>query len=206
MFPNCGKRRERIRYEGRGMRRGYRFTVPASIIVLALVSCLLATSAGAAVKIEKINYKGWAGSYRMTNGTVDVVVVPAVARIMRYGFVGGPNLLWENEKALGKPAKPGDWPNFGGDKAWPWPQDDWPKRTGGSGWPPPPATDQVAHIARLVGRDTVRLTSPVVAGYGIRIVRDITLNPTGTQVRIRTRFDKVRGSGGSSALPMGVWV
>lgn len=188
------------------MTRQGRLAAAAVTVLWFLVLCLVpARAALAAVKIEKVNYKGWTNSYRMNNGTVDVVVVPAVARIMRYGFVGGPNLLWENEKALGKLAKPGDWPNFGGDKAWPWPQSEWPQRIGGD-WPPPAASDQSAHTARIVGKDTVRLTSPVVVGYGIRIVRDITLRPTGTQVHIRTRFDKVRDSRGSSDVPMGVWV
>lgn len=200
-----------MREGGRGMRgrTGYRFAVPALAVLLSLVACLFpGRTADAAVRIEKVNYKGWAGSYRMTNGTVEVVIVPAVARIMRYGFVGGPNLLWENPKALGKPAKPGDWPNFGGDKAWPWPQDDWPKHIG-KGWPPPAAADQMPHAAFVLG-DTVRLASRPLTEYGITIVRDITLSPTGTQVRIRTRFEKSKlrhkDAPGAQSMPVSVWV
>lgn len=172
------------------------------LAALLLVLCGVFTAPSRAeVKIEKVSYKGWDGAYRLSNGTVEVVVVPGVARIMRYGFIGGPNLLWENAKEVGKPARIGQWPNFGGDKAWPWPQDDWPARAG-SAWPPPAASDQTPHAAKTVGRDTLRLTSPLIVGYGVRIVRDITLSERGAQVRITTRFEKQREG---ADFPVGVW-
>jgi len=143
--------------------------------------------------IQRFHYKGWPDAYRLFNGEAEVVVVPAVARVLRFARLGGPNLVWENPATLGQPAKAGEWPNFGGDKAWPWPQDDWPKRLSGD-WPPPTGADDVPHAAEVTGRDTVRLTSPVVAGYGVRIVRDITLHGTGAKVTTRTRLEKVEGA------------
>src|SRR3982750_3663343 len=89
------------------------------------------------MSVEKTAYQGWPEAYRLSNGTVDVVVVPAIGRIMRYGPVGRQNLLWKTPRPAGKPASPGkEWANFGGDKVWPWPQDDWPQRAGRA-WPPP---------------------------------------------------------------------
>ncbi|MBC8101702.1 MAG: hypothetical protein H7Z41_03845 [Cytophagales bacterium] len=154
-----------------------------------------------AVTITPTNYKGWADSFRLSNGTVEVVVVPAIARIMRYGYIGGPNQLWENPIPAGQPAKPGDWPNFGGDKAWPWPQDEWPQRIGRD-WPPPAGADQVPYLLEQIGGGAVRITSPLVIGFGLRIVRDITLSPTGTRVRIETRLVKVRTS---VSPPLAAW-
>lgn len=173
---------------------------------MAWVAALLGAGLGggtvqAAVTVERTTYKGWQGAYRLSNGTVEVVVVPAVARVMRYGFVGGPNVLWENPAAAGRPAKAGDWPNIGGDKLWPWPQDDWPLRTGRS-WPPPSASDQAAHHAEIVGGETLRLTSPLVSPYGIRMIRDIRLAATGTQVTLVNRFVKARDG---ADFPVAVW-
>lgn len=172
---------------------------------LLLLACGLvlgmALGASARVTIESVRYSGWEGAYRLTNGTVDLVVVPAVARIMRYGYVGGPNVLWNNPVPAGMPARPGDWPNFGGDKAWPWPQDEWPQYIGHD-WPPPEAADQVPFDAEIVGQDTVRISSPLVIGFGLRIVRYITLAPAGTRVTIVTRLEKIRAGGNR---PLGAW-
>lgn len=163
--------------------------------------------AEAAVTIQRMNYKGWPDSIRLTNGTAEAVVVPQVARILRYGFVGGPNLMWEgtpDAQAAGA-KKIGEWVNYGGDKAWPWPQDDWGTRTKGTygGWPPPPGVDQVAHEAKVTGKDTVRLTSPVIAGFGLRIVREITLAPEGTRLTVKTRFEQAEGD--PASLPVAPW-
>jgi hypothetical protein len=158
-------------------------------------------SAHAGVYIEKTSYRGWKNCYRMTNGTIDLVIVPQVGRIMRYGFAGGPNMLWENPTVAGKPIPLGEWPNTGGDKIWPWKQDDWGKITG-TAWPPPPGADQAAHQAEIIGKDTVRMTSTVVVPYGMRIVRDIRLAPSGTQVFLSNRFVKIRDG---ADYNVGVW-
>ena len=53
--------------------------------------------------MEKIDYKGWPNSYRLSNGTVDLVVTTDVGpRIIRFGFVGGENEFKEYEDMLGK--------------------------------------------------------------------------------------------------------
>ena len=35
------------------------------------------------VKIDRIEYHGWAGCYRVSNGSVELLYVPQVGRIMR---------------------------------------------------------------------------------------------------------------------------
>ncbi|GIV16481.1 MAG: hypothetical protein KatS3mg022_1916 [Armatimonadota bacterium] len=157
------------------------------LCVCSIIPCVAAW----AQQVERVSYKGWQDCYRLTNGTVELVVVPSIARIMHYGFVGEPNMLWVNPATEGRPVKPGEWPNHGGDKAWVWPQDEWEMRTG-RGWPPPSATDQVPHQAEIIAGNVIRLTSPLVAGYGVRIVREIRLEPSGTRVHILTRLEKVR--------------
>jgi hypothetical protein len=170
------------------------------VVALLLLFALSAT-VRANVTITRTTYKGWADAYRMTNGTVELVVVPSVGRVMRYGFVGGPNVLWENPTVAGKPIPLGTWPNTGGDKIWPWPQDDWGKLLPAA-WPPPAAADQAPHQAAIVGKDTLRLTSGIVSPWGVRIVRDIRLDSSGTGVHFTNRFTRV--SAGESS-PIGVW-
>src|SRR5207237_346878 len=62
----------------------------------------VAQASWGAVTAQRLPYHGWSGAYRLSNGTVDLVFVPQIGRIMRYGYVGGPNMLFENEKLSGK--------------------------------------------------------------------------------------------------------
>ncbi len=169
--------------------------------ILCVCSMILCAAAWAQ-QVERISYKGWQDCYRLTNGTVELVVVPSIARIVHYGFVGEPNTLWVNPATEGAPVHPGEWPNHGGDKAWVWPQDEWEMRTG-RGWPPPSATDQVPHQVEVLHGHLLRLTSPLIAGYGVRIVREIRLEPSGTRVHIQTRLEKVREG---ANFPVAAWV
>lgn len=170
-------------------------------IILSL--CVgLACAAVGAQRVERVSYKGWQGCYRLSNGVVELIIAPSIARIVHYGFVGEPNTLWVNPATEGVPVKPGEWPNHGGDKAWVWPQDEWEMRVG-RGWPPPSATDQVPHQAEVIANNTIRLTSPLVAGYGVRIVREIRLEPSGTRVHMLTRLEKMRDG---ADFPVAAWV
>src|SRR4051812_48002004 len=84
---------------------------------------ILTMSATAAVKIEKTNYKGWANSYKVSNGEVELVITSDIGpRIMRYGFVGGQNFFKEFTETLGKAGEPA-WVLRGGHRVWAAPED-----------------------------------------------------------------------------------
>ena len=124
---------------------------------------------------EQIDYQTWPDAIRLFNGTAEAVIVPSIGRVMRYGHVGGENLLWENPKLYGQAGAEPDaktWRNFGGEKVWPWPQSDWAKHAGRQ-WPPPHEVDQRPHAASIVDRSSVRLVSPELPGYGVRVCADV---------------------------------
>jgi hypothetical protein len=82
-----------------------------------------AISAAAAVKIEKTNYKGWPNSYRVSNGTVEIVITGDIGpRIMFFGSPGGRNLLKEFPEGLGKSGEK-EWQPRGGHRIWMAPED-----------------------------------------------------------------------------------
>jgi hypothetical protein len=79
------------------------------------------------VKIEKTNFHGWANSYRVSNGEVDLVITSDIGpRVMRYGFVGGQNLFKVYPEGLGESGQP-KWLSRGGHRLWAAPED--PVRT-----------------------------------------------------------------------------
>jgi hypothetical protein len=89
------------------------------IVVAALLSC----AAGAAVKVEKVNYAGWPNCYKVSNGEVELIVTGDVGpRIIRFGFVGGQNLLKEFPEQLGK-SREEKFQLRGGDRVWKAPED-----------------------------------------------------------------------------------
>lgn len=92
--------------------------------VLSVLAAFAACSAiQAGVKVEKMNYKGWPNSYRVSNGQIELVVTGDVGpRIMRLGFPGGQNLFNEFPAELGKS---GEKEHFlrGGHRLWKAPED-----------------------------------------------------------------------------------
>ncbi|MBA3685806.1 MAG: hypothetical protein H0W72_11290, partial [Planctomycetes bacterium] len=154
--------------------------------LLALIACSGAATARE-VAVDRGPALGWTDTWRLANGEVEVVVVPQVGRIMRYARIGEANLLWANPPVLGKPLEAGQWTNYGGDKAWVWPQEDWIARTGVI-WPPRFANELQPHTLDVVDGRILRMTSPLIAEYGLRIVRDITLAEAGSAVDITTAF------------------
>ncbi|MGV3617232.1 MAG: hypothetical protein ACO1SV_18040 [Fimbriimonas sp.] len=147
---------------------------------LALIPFALAPVADVSIKTEV--YRGWEDSYRLSNGTVDLVVVPKIGRVMRFGYIGQRNLLWENPKVDGasKPT-PGEYVAYGGDKMWPAPQTLW-------NWPPDPKLDGTAHTVEKIPNG-IRMTSLVGDKIKVRFVREITLDPFAAVVKFRNRMD-----------------
>jgi hypothetical protein len=75
------------------------------------------------LSIEKINYQGWPNCYRVSNGTVELIVTGDVGpRIIRYGFPGGQNLFKEFAQQMGKSGE-SEWQPRGGHRLWIAPED-----------------------------------------------------------------------------------
>ena len=129
----------------------------------------------------------------LRNGHTEVVVVPAIGRVMSLGFAGdggASDPFWRHGQ-LGPGLAPDEngWINYGGDKAWPAPQSDW-ERVFGKGWPPPVTFDAAAHTANQNGT-AIELVSPVDPACGLRIRRSLTLQDE--LALIHTVYEKVEG-------------
>ena len=164
------------------------------VLLLALIAgCKTAEPVGARSdepRVPDFDTSKFPDAIRLTNGTVNLVVIPSIGgRIMRYSFVGGPNVLWNNPKIAELSNPRPEHFNYGGDKAWPWPQDQWPLLIGRQ-YPPPPECDQAVFKSRLIGSHGVRLESPLIPSHAARIVREIKLDPTGSRVTIVTRLEQ----------------
>lgn len=145
---------------------------------LFALSCFLGLTSFsmAAVTVEKVDYKGWTGSYKISNGTVEVIVVPQVGRVMSYGYSGEKNVLWQNDALLGKTfhASRDPYRNYGGDKLWIAPRTLWQ-------WPPDMAFDGSPWTAKPLPNG-VEIESAVGSPVQVQLRRQITLGDFRTEV------------------------
>ncbi len=165
----------------------------AGLIVIAGVSLgaeakPLRVYAASAAKVTRLNYGG-RPALSMSDGKTEAIIVPAIGRVMYYGFVGGPNYLWNNQNTN---FKPDEWKNWGGDKTWPAPQNYWPVMSG-KGWPLDPTWDGLPHQAEVLQNRRVRMASAVSPGFGARIVREFYFNEQGELV-IEQAVEKQHGA------------
>ena len=116
--------------------------------------------------VETIPYAGWEHCLRLSNGRIEAVVTTDVGpRVMRFGAVGGANLL--NEVAAQRGTTGGsDWRVYGGHRLWHAPEVE--PRTYC------PDNDPVAFE---VQGETVRLTQAVEPLTGIRKAMELSLVP-----------------------------
>jgi len=75
------------------------------------------------LKMEKVSYAGWPNCIKLSNGQIELIATTDIGpRIMRFGFVGGQNLLNEYKDQVGKTG--GDeWRIYGGHRLWHAPED-----------------------------------------------------------------------------------
>jgi hypothetical protein len=137
---------------------------------------LVPALAAASVKIEAEKYNGWDHAFRISNGTVDIVAVPKIGRVIRYGYVGGPNILWENLPISGLPKSKTEYSNYGGEKLWPAPQSEW-------GWPPDEDLDGTEWTTTLT-KSGVHMESPISKKTKLQFLLDVSVADVGTEVKL----------------------
>jgi hypothetical protein len=140
-------------------------------------------------------------AFTLSDGRTEAVVVPALSgRVMRYGPVGGENILWNNPNPV---FKSGEWKNYGGDKSWPASQNLWGIYQKSGGWPPQPTWDGEPHKATILPNGKLSVTGPVMLGYGVRSTREYDFDSEG-RLMIQTTFRREKGSG-DAACQTAVW-
>jgi hypothetical protein len=124
---------------------------------------------------KKRDYFGWRESYWLRNGEVELVVPSEIGpRIMRYGFVGGQNVLHNFQHAMGKSGEP-QWQNRGGHRLWVAPEGPLSKALDNG------PVEIVAEDLRLLVRQ------PAEPESGMAKEIEIVLAGKGTGVRVRHR-------------------
>jgi hypothetical protein len=131
----------------------------------------------AAVKVEKVEYKGWPNCYRVSNGEVELVVTSDVGpRVIRFGFVGGQNVFKEFPEQLGGKGEE-QFQLRGGHRVWKAPEDPV------ASWAPDNVPVQIEIRADgLVAREPVEPLTKLQKEIAVRMA------PSGTRVEVLHRI------------------
>lgn len=166
------------------------------------LALLLVVTGPSALDVREIDYRGWPDAVLLTNGEVEVVIVPAIGRLMRFAYRWDDNPLWENPALYGQlqPDLVTRWFNFGGDKIWPAEQSRWPQLIG-RGWPPDTAFDGRPQRAEILGDGAVRLTTAVSEALGLRGIRTFRLDRRRARLVIEQKLQTVAGD----PVPCTIW-
>jgi hypothetical protein len=178
-----------------------------SIARVALLA-LLAAAPALGASVGKSTYRGWE-SLAITNGLIEVQIVPQIGgRVIQFKL-GDFEFLWVNPQLAGKLPPPsglgpkGEWLNYGGDKLWPAPQG-W---GGGDQWPGPPdgvldGGPYTAHIVPTpIGVGSARLVSQQDARSGIQFSRNVGVLDGAAHVR----FDSTMKNIDTKPHRWGIW-
>ena len=142
--------------------------------------------------IEKISYRGWHNSWRVSNGTVEMIVLADVGpRIVHYGFCGQENIFHEVPGDAGL-AGGANFQLYGGHRLWVWPE------------VPRTYFPDNRTVTTIQSGDTLRFVSPVEdTNPGTHLQKEIvtTLDQSGARVRVAHRITNC----GTSATELAVW-
>jgi hypothetical protein len=126
------------------------------------------------VNIEKTKFSIYGECYRLSNGTVELLITTDVGpRVISYKFVDGANILAELGPDVVVKSELGEWHPWGGHRLWHAPEvmprsyvpDDFP-------------------VKAEAGTNSVRLMPDVEASTGIQKDITVTLDPEGTHVTL----------------------
>jgi hypothetical protein len=134
-----------------------------------------------AVSVEKVEYRGWKNNLKIANGDAELVVTLDVGpRVISYRLVNDKNVFKNYDEMIGKSGE-AEWKIRGGHRLWIGPEDT--TRTYA------PDNGPVAY--KRLGTGLVRFTQPPDAAYGVQKEIDLTLEPTGSRVRVTHRVTNV---------------
>jgi hypothetical protein len=159
---------------------GLLFVALSSLSACAVLSLFSGSTA--------MDFLGWTNAYKLTNGEVELVVVPKIGgRIMGYNFVGGTNVVDINPANKGKEIAfnpPKQVVYYGGAKMWSAPQSEW-------SWPPIAYWENAPHHIAQFGPHRLQMAGPDDAASMVKFTRDICLAPTGSTATLHHYMDNV---------------
>jgi hypothetical protein len=146
--------------------------------IILLAGIMAHTRGWAEVRMERVTYLDHPNCYKLSNGTVEVVVTTDVGpRIIRYAFIGQDNILGEFPDLKVMTAL-GEWKPLGGHRLWAAPE----------AMPRTYSPDSSRIEYKMESEGTIRLIQPIEPKTGLQKEMTVTLSQEGSRVRIHHRI------------------
>jgi hypothetical protein len=165
------------------------------IHLLPLVACAQCLFGGQA---RTLVFQGWPGAIELFNGSLSVVVVPQIGKIMNISATGKENIVWNNPSLSGLSLQDAaarepvwGWANFGGDRFWVVQQSDNAQVSGGKPWPPDEVFDGEAWNCQLSEDGSLVLESGASPQSGVKAWRKMAFGPDPNLLLIRQKITAV---------------
>src|SRR5207253_4375031 len=128
-----------------------------------------------------VEYRGWKNNLKISNGRAELIVTLDVGpRVISYRLTGGKNVFKNYDEMIGKSGE-SEWMIRGGHRLWAAPEDT--TRTY--------APDNGPVEAAEIGPGSYRFTAAPETAYGLQKEMEVTLNATGTGVKVLHRIKNV---------------
>ncbi len=146
--------------------------------------------------LPPVAFAGWTNACRLANSALEVIIAPAVGRMVTLIPAGATNLLRLDPALAGlEPSATNteSWLNFGGDWFWPVAQSQWTPIQGRD-WPPPPALAerpwQATAWKGADGGQFCQISREYDAPLNIRVTRQFKLDKERALLTIRQRIEQ----------------
>lgn len=128
--------------------------------------------------MQQISYLHLPNCFRLTNGTIEVIVTTDVGpRVIRYGFVGGENILGETPE-LSQLTSLGEWKPWGGHRLWVAPE----------AMPHSYHPDNLPVDYTVDGELSITLIAPIEGVTGLQKEMTVSLDSSGSGVTLSHRI------------------
>jgi len=126
---------------------------------------------------EKVNFENWPNCVKLSNGNIELIVTTDIGpRIIRFGFVNGPNIMYVSPTDKGKTGG-NDWRLYGGQRFWHGPEA-----------APRSYSPDNSKIKYAWNGTTLKLVQDVEPTTGIVKEMEITLSATANEVTVLHRM------------------
>lgn len=149
--------------------------------LVALAAATTARAGADAMNVQRGDYRGWADTYTLSNGLVEVVVPTAIGpRVLDFHLAGGENIFYLRPSDLGKTGEP-DFVFRGGWRLWIAPE------TRSTTYEP----DNQPCTVTVLGSGALRFTGPAQPTAGIQKSIEVALIEHQPRVRVTSRIKNV---------------
>ena len=148
------------------------------ISFILLIGFMVHPCGWAEVSMERVTYLNLPNCYRLSNGTVEIVVTTDIGpRILRFALIGEDNILGEfpDSKVT---TELGEWKPWGGHRLWAAPE----------AMPRTYAPDSSRIDYKIESQETIRLMQPADPKTGLEKEVTVTMSPEGSHVRVLHRI------------------